>query len=47
MLAPSLIWTKDVVSVELSGGIFGGDDAGPFGQYRDNGFVKAGIKYTF
>jgi hypothetical protein len=44
---PSLTWTKDAVSVELSGGIFGGEADGQFGQYRDNGFVKAALKYTF
>jgi hypothetical protein len=47
MFTPSLVWTKDAVSVELSGGIFGGDEDGPFGQYRDNGFVKAVLTYTF
>jgi hypothetical protein len=47
LITPSLVWTKDAVSVELSGGIFGGDDEGPFGQYRDNGFVKAVLTYTF
>jgi hypothetical protein len=47
LITPSLTWTKDAVSVELSGGIFGGDKAGQFGQYRDNGFVKAVLTYTF
>jgi hypothetical protein len=47
LITPSLTWTKDTVSIELSGGIFGGDADGQFGQYRDNSFVKAGIKYTF
>jgi hypothetical protein len=47
MLMPSLVWTKEAVSVELSGGIFGGDEDGQFGQYRDNGFVKMALKYTF
>jgi hypothetical protein len=47
LVTPSLVWTKDAVSVELSGGIFGGKADGQFGQYRDNGFVKAGIKYMF
>jgi hypothetical protein len=47
MIAPSLVWTKDAVSIELSGGIFGGDKEGPFGQYRDNGFVKTVLTYTF
>jgi hypothetical protein len=47
LIMPSLIWTKEAVSVELSGGIFGGDGGGQLGQYRDNGFVKAVLTYTF
>jgi hypothetical protein len=46
-LMPSLVWTKNDVSVELAGGIFGGDEGGQFGQYRDNGFVKAVLTYSF
>jgi hypothetical protein len=48
---PSLVWTKDDMAVELSGGIFAGSDGGVaeglFGQFHDNSFVKAGVKYTF
>jgi hypothetical protein len=47
LITPSLVWTKDAVSVELSGGIFGGGEDGQFGQYRDNGFIKAILTYTF
>jgi hypothetical protein len=47
LITPSLTWTKDAVSIELSGGIFGGDKEGQFGQYRDNDFVKAVLTYTF
>ena len=47
MLVPSLTWTKDAVSVELSGGIFGGNAEGQFGQYKDNSFVKAALTYSF
>ncbi|MDR0313754.1 MAG: hypothetical protein LBI14_09150 [Treponema sp.] len=47
MIIPSLIWTKDAVTVELSGGIFGGDKAGQFGQYWENSFVKVALKYSF
>jgi hypothetical protein len=47
LLTPSLVWTKDAVSIELSGGIFGGDKEGQFGQYRDNGFVKTVLTYAF
>jgi hypothetical protein len=47
LFMPSLIWTKDAVSVELSGGIFGGNKEGQFGQYKDNNFVKAALTYSF
>jgi hypothetical protein len=47
MIAPSLVWTKDAVSVELSGGIFGGNEEGQFGQYWNNGFVKMVLTHTF
>jgi hypothetical protein len=47
MLIPSLIWTKDAVSVELSAGIFGGDEGGQFGQYWKNSFVKTVLTYKF
>jgi hypothetical protein len=47
LLMPSIIWTRDTLSVELSGGIFGGDKGGQFGQYRDNSFVKAALTYSF
>jgi hypothetical protein len=43
----SLVWIKDDVAVELSGGIFAGSEDGLFGQFHDNSFVKAGLKYTF
>jgi hypothetical protein len=47
LLIPSLIWTRDTVSVELSGGIFGGNEEGQFGQYWKNSFVKAALTYSF
>jgi hypothetical protein len=47
LIVPSLIWTKNDVAVELSAGIFAGSDEGLFGQFHDNSFIKAGIKYTF
>jgi len=47
LLMPSIIWTKDAVSVEFSGGIFGGNEDGQFGQYRNNNFVKAALIYSF
>jgi hypothetical protein len=46
-LLPALIWTKEAVELELSGGIFGGDAQGELGQYRKNGFVKVALTYSF
>ena len=46
-LMPSLVWTRDTVSVELACGIFGGNKDGQFGQYRDNSFIKAALSYSF
>jgi len=47
IVMPALTWTKDDVAVELSAGIFAGSDDGMFGQFHDNSFVKAAVKYTF
>ncbi|WP_461255353.1 hypothetical protein [Treponema sp. R80B11-R83G3] len=47
LLMPAIIWTRDTVSVELSGGIFGGDEDGQFGQYYKNNFVKVSLTYSF
>jgi len=47
LLMPAIIWTRDTVSVELSGGIFGGDTDGQFGQYYKNNFVKMVLTYSF
>jgi hypothetical protein len=47
LFIPSLVWTKDALSVELSAGIFGGDEGGQFGQYWKNSFIKTVLKYSF
>jgi hypothetical protein len=47
LLAPGLTWTKGDISIDLLFGIFGGDEAGQFGQYHDNSFVKLGLTYMF
>jgi hypothetical protein len=47
LLIPSIIWTKDTISLELSAGIFGGNKEGQFGQYKDNSFLKAALTYSF
>jgi len=47
LLIPSIIWTRDTISLELSAGIFGGSKEGQFGQYKDNSFLKAVLTYSF
>jgi hypothetical protein len=47
MIVPSLVWTNDDLSIELSGGIFGGDRDGQFGQYHKNSFIKTVLTYSF
>jgi hypothetical protein len=47
LLMPAIILSKDTVSVEFSGGIFGGDEEGQFGQYHHNNFVKISLTYSF
>jgi hypothetical protein len=47
LIMPAIIWTKDAVTLELSGGFIGGDEKGQLGQYHDNSFIKVGMKYTF
>ena len=47
LIMPALVWAKNDITVELSAGIFAGSDEGLFGQFHDNSFVRAGMKYTF
>jgi hypothetical protein len=47
LVMPSIAWIKNDVSVELGGGIFGGEEDGELGQYRDNHFIKAVLTYRF
>jgi len=47
LLIPSIIWTRDTISLEISAGIFGGDKEGQFGQYKNNSFLKAALTYSF
>jgi hypothetical protein len=46
-LIPALLWTRDELGAELSGGIFLGDTRGELGQYRNNSFLRAALTYTF
>jgi hypothetical protein len=47
LIMPAIVWTKNDVALELSGGIFAGSDEGLFGQFHDNSFIRVGLKYTF
>jgi hypothetical protein len=47
VVMPSLVWTRNDMTVDLSAGIFAGSDEGQFGQFHDNSFIKASIKYSF
>jgi hypothetical protein len=47
LILPSISWSKESVKLSLVGGIFCGDEAGQFGQFWKNSFVKMGVTYTF
>jgi hypothetical protein len=47
LVMPSLVWIKNDAALELSAGIFAGSNEGLFGQFHDNSFIKASVKYTF
>jgi hypothetical protein len=46
-LMPSLSYTMGDLEAVLSGGIFTGQDGGELSQYRNNGYIKTGLKYSF
>ncbi|MDR3160260.1 MAG: hypothetical protein LBU28_01440 [Spirochaetaceae bacterium] len=46
-ILPGLFWTRGDVVLEFSGGIIAGEKTGELGQYRDNGFIKLGLTYSF
>jgi hypothetical protein len=46
-LMPSLSYTMGDMEAVLSGGIFTGRDGGELSQYRNNGYIKTGLKYSF
>ena len=47
LVMPAIVWSRNGVTAELSAGIFGGDRKGELGQYKDNGFIRAGLSYKF
>jgi hypothetical protein len=44
---PAVVWTMGGLTSELSAGIFAGKEDGELGQYWENSFVRAGLKYSF
>jgi len=47
LVMPSLSWSRNDVTVELAAGIFGGDEEGGLGQYKDNNYARVSLKYKF
>ena len=46
-IIPGVYWSRNSVSAELSAGLFGGRRKGELGQYRDNGYFKIMLGYSF
>jgi len=46
-IIPALTWTVGHMSAELSAGIFTGKESGELGQYWENSFARAGLKFSF
>ena len=46
-IIPSVAYNIGNLKTELSAGIFAGNESGEFGQYWENCFIKAGLKYSF
>jgi len=46
-IIPAIIYTMGNLTSELSAGFFAGKETGDLGQYRNNSYIKLGIKYSF
>jgi hypothetical protein len=46
-IIPGLTWMVRDLTVDLSAGVFAGEESGDLGQYWENSFVKVGVKYSF
>jgi hypothetical protein len=46
-LIPSVSYTMGDLEAALSGGIFAGKDGGELSQYRNNGYIKTALTYSF
>jgi hypothetical protein len=47
LIMPGIAYSNNDVTVELKCGLFGGEEDGELGQYRDNHFVRAALTYSF
>jgi hypothetical protein len=46
-IIPGVVYTMGSLTSELSAGFFGGKESSQLGQYRNNSYIKAGLKYSF
>ncbi|MDR3191750.1 MAG: hypothetical protein LBT87_01650 [Treponema sp.] len=44
---PALTYSSGDLSTEISGGVFGGKRGGDFSQYREKGFIRTALSYSF
>lgn len=47
LFMPSITWNPGDAAIELSAGVFGGDEAGNLGQYVDESYLKLVMGYDF
>ena len=47
LIMPALSVDIGDINFELASGIFAGSSTGEFGQYKDNNFIRAAVKYMF
>jgi len=46
-IIPAIVYTMGSLTTELSAGFFAGKESGDLGQYRNNSYIKVGLKYSF
>ena len=46
-IIPAVVYTMGSLTAELSAGFFAGNEDGDLGQYRNNSYIKVGLKYSF
>jgi len=46
-IIPAIVYTMGSLTTELSAGFFAGNEDGDLGQYRNNSYIKVGLKYSF